>query len=175
MSIEEIFELEKRSKNNIYDIHFYLEGIFWRAYEWSAYLSKIFPSSLNEKERLKPIIRTNKQTNNKVVQVGLKLSSFYKYFPNIINKKDIFEMSEKHIVIHCDNFFNDYDFSNYAKILEEWKIDISEKQLVKKENFNESYISSLIEEIISYPIESKSLIENLEFIIHLKSLVTKIK
>ena len=50
MNIEEILDSEKRNEDNLYDIHFYMEGSFWRAYEWSAYLSKIFPSSLSEKE-----------------------------------------------------------------------------------------------------------------------------
>lgn len=175
MSIEEILELEKRDENNVYDIHLYLEGIFWRAYEWSAYLSKIFPSSLSEKERLKPIIRTNKRTNNKVVQVGLQLSSFYKYFPNVIGDDSIFEMNERHIVIHCDKLFGNYDFSNYEETLEDWKFSIKEKTLSKNENVNKSDVNTLIEEIIAYPIESKSLIENLQFIIHLKDLIMKIK
>ena len=51
MAAQRIFELEKRDGNNLYDIHFYLEGSFWRTYEWSAYLSRIFPSELNDEDR----------------------------------------------------------------------------------------------------------------------------
>lgn len=36
MPVQEIFELEKRNSENLYDIYFYMEGSFWRAYEWSA-------------------------------------------------------------------------------------------------------------------------------------------
>ena len=54
MNIEEILDSEKRNEDNLYDIHFYMEGSFWRAYEWSAYLSRHFPSELTEDERLKP-------------------------------------------------------------------------------------------------------------------------
>ena len=35
----------------MFDIHFYMEGSFWRAYEWSAYLSRMFPSELNDEDR----------------------------------------------------------------------------------------------------------------------------
>ena len=28
-----------------------MEGSFWRAYEWSAYLSRIFHSELNDEDR----------------------------------------------------------------------------------------------------------------------------
>lgn len=51
MSVQEIFSSEKRDKDSLFDIHFYMEGSFWRAYEWSAYLSRMFPSELNDENR----------------------------------------------------------------------------------------------------------------------------
>ena len=51
MSVLEIFSSEKRDKDSLFDIHFYMEGSFWIAYEWSAYFSRIFPSELNDEER----------------------------------------------------------------------------------------------------------------------------
>lgn len=51
MSVQEIFSLEKRDKDSLFDIHFYMEGSFWIAYEWSAYLSRMFPSELNDEDR----------------------------------------------------------------------------------------------------------------------------
>ena len=51
MSVQEIFSSEKRNKDSLFDIHFYMEGSFWRAYELSAYLSRIFPSELNDEDR----------------------------------------------------------------------------------------------------------------------------
>lgn len=51
MSVQEIFSSEKRNKYSLFDIHFYMEGSFWIAYEWSAYLSRMFPSELNDEDR----------------------------------------------------------------------------------------------------------------------------
>ena len=34
MSVQEIFSSEKRDKDSLFDIHFYMEGSFWRAYEF---------------------------------------------------------------------------------------------------------------------------------------------
>lgn len=51
MSVQEIFSSEKRDKDSLFDIHFYMEGSFWIAYEWSAYLSRMFPSELNDEDR----------------------------------------------------------------------------------------------------------------------------
>ena len=33
MSVQEIFSSEKRNKDSLFDIHFYMENSFWRAYE----------------------------------------------------------------------------------------------------------------------------------------------
>lgn len=175
MSVKEIIEAEKRNDNNVYDIHLYLEGIFWRAYEWSAYLSRIFPSPLTDNERLKPTIKTDKRNNITVIQVGLQLSSFYKYFPNVIGNDAMFKMDEKHIVIHCHNMFNEYDFSNYDEILNTWKEDIVDSVLVKNEISNKPNIDTLLDEIISYPIESKSLIDNLQFLSYIKDKAMKLR
>ena len=51
MSVQKIFSSEKRNKYSLFDIHFYMEGSFWIAYKWSAYLSRIFPSELNDEDR----------------------------------------------------------------------------------------------------------------------------
>lgn len=51
MSVQEVFSSEKRDKDSLFDIHFYMEGSFWIVYEWSAYLSRIFPSELNDEDR----------------------------------------------------------------------------------------------------------------------------
>ncbi len=113
MSVQEIFSLEKRDKDSLFDIHFYMEGSFWRAYEWSAYLSRMFPSELNDEDRLKVLKKVTKDCENGYVQVGLQLSSFEKYFPSVVDNEEIFEMKNKHIIIHAKQFFVDKDFSEY--------------------------------------------------------------
>jgi hypothetical protein len=93
MNIEEILDSEKRNEDNLYDIHFYMEGSFWRAYEWSAYLSRHFPSELTEDERLKPTKKITKTCKDWYVHIGLPLSSFEKYLPGVVNDDNIFESS----------------------------------------------------------------------------------
>ena len=99
MNIEEILDSEKRNEDNLYDIHFYMEGSFWRAYEWSAYLSRHFPSELTEDERLKPTKKITKTCKDGYVHIGLPLSSFEKYFPDVLNNNEMFRMENKHIII----------------------------------------------------------------------------
>lgn len=182
MNIEEILDSEKRNEDNLYDIHFYMEGSFWRAYEWSAYLSKHFPSELTEDERLKPTKKITKTCKDWYVHIGLPLSSFEKYFPDVLNNNEMFRMENKHIIIHSKSFFVNEDFSNYEEILTEWKsnIKLSDKEKKKnKEIKNESYniitSDSLINEIMSYPIENKTLIESLQFLGYIMDKAIKIR
>ena len=184
MSVQEIHDSEKRNSSNLYDVHFYMEGSFWRAYEWSAYLSRKFPSHLNEEERLRVLKKVTKGDENGYVQVGLQLSSFEKYFPGVVDDEDIFEMKDRHIVIHTEKFFKDEDFSDYENILSSWKSSIKLTNNEKKNNKelngdtnNKSCVSadSLIDEIISYPIENKSLVESLQFLSYVRDRAIKIK
>ena len=184
MSVQEIFESEKRNGDNLYDIHFYMEGSFWRAYEWSAYLSRNFPSKLNEDERLKPLKKVTKDFEGGYVQVGLQLSSFEKYFPGVVDDDTVFEMQNKCIIIHAKSFFIDNDFSEYENILNEWKnnVKLSDKEKKKRReittgrhnNVDDNSVDSLIREIISYPIENKNLVESLQFLSYIRDKAIKI-
>lgn len=184
MSVQEIYESEKRDSSNLYDIHFYMEGSFWRAYEWSAYLSRKFPSSLNDDERLKVLKKITRDFDKGYVQVGLQLSSFEKYFPNVADDESIFEMKNKHIIIHAEKFFVGEDFSDYTTILNSWKDNIkltsNEKKKSKELKAEANIVSnlsadSLIDEIISYPIETKSLVDSLQFLSYIIDKAIKIK
>lgn len=171
MTIDEIFSSEERNEDNLFDIHFYLEGSFWRAYEWSAYLSRNFPSELDEGEKLNPVRKQCKQCEEGLIQVGLQQKSFDKYFPGVSDNEKIFEVNDKHIIIHSKSFFN-IGYEEYKKLLNEWKCSIKIK---KKETSNSSEpttnitYESVLKEIISWSIESKTLIENLEFLSKIKN------
>ena len=181
MNIQEIIESEKRDENNLYDIHFYMEGKFWRAYEWSAYLSRNFPSTLKDEEKLKPLKKLTKHNENGYVLIGLQLSSFDKYFPDVTNNQDIFNIEDKHIIIHSKSFFENKNFTEYETILNEWKSSIklsdNEKKKLKETNTecktNHS-AESILKEIATYPLERKNLIEILQYLSYIKDCAIKI-
>lgn len=178
MTIQSILELEKRDDSNLFDIHFYLECIFWKSYEWSAYLSHIFPSNLQDNKKLKIVKKQTKYDKNVYIQVGLQLSSFNKYFPGVIDDKENFILDGSHIVIRAKKYFDEYDFSKYESILNDYKNKIQFKDCLIKSNSkvsNDADIDLLLNEIISYPIESKSLVDNTSFLISIKNNAIKIK
>lgn len=181
MRTEEKIVSEIRSKDNIYDIYFHLEGSFWRAYEWSAYLSRHFPSNLSDKERLKVIKKKSKEGDKEYVQVGLPMPSFDKFFPNVIEDNTLFEIKDKQITIHAKSFFTDTDFYDYENILNDFKnsIKITEKEQNEKEGhflktIDKNSIGNILKEIKAYPLENKTLLESVEFLSKIRNELIKI-
>lgn len=125
MGYKEHIKDETRTTEDFLKIKLHKEGNFWRAYEWSAYLSRLFPSDLNEIDRLKPLKKSLKGNKGEYVFVGLQMKSLDKYFPNVSNNK-LFEIhNDNTLVIYAEQFFKKEDFSNYVDILNEWKIALT--------------------------------------------------
>lgn len=181
MGQKEHIKDEIRTIEDFLKIKFYKEGNFWRAYEWNAYLSRIFPSDLSDKERLKVIKKSNKEGNKEYVLIGLPMPSFDKYFPNVMKDDMLFEIKDKQITIHAKSFFSDTDFSDYENILNDFKnsIKITKKEENKKEEHfpktnDKSSIGNILKEIKAYPIENKTLLESIEFLNYIKNELFKI-
>lgn len=182
MKYLEIIELEKRTNiEDLYIIHFYKEGDWWRAYEWSSYLVTIFPNELDDKHKIKPTRKSLKGTEHGIIFIGLKLSSFEKYLPGI--KVDNIE--DEHIKIDVKDYINTiFDINSYYNNLITWKNNFKLKEEFKNENIdnnkNEVLITSnntifsIISEISSYQIENKTLIENTIFLSNIKNKINKL-
>ena len=105
MTVKEVLEIEKRTEDDLYDIHFFYEGGWWRAYEMSAYLCSHLGSELTEAERLKPTKRMLKDGTEHIF-VGLKLSSFTKYLPNIDIDTQGCKIDENHMVFTVKDLYD---------------------------------------------------------------------
>lgn len=191
MTVKEKLDTEKRNADTLYEIYFYLEGGFWRAYEWSAYLSKNFPSNLTENERFKVTKRAMKYNPDGYTFIGLQMPSFNKYFPRVMENEKLFEIDDKTIIIHAKEFFKDKDFTSYEKILKDWKESLPFKETKEEKSavIYEKKVDSasrvgafapdvmadtdILKEIMAYPIERKSLIESVAFLSRIKERVTK--
>ena len=180
MTYDEIIEKEKRETNeDLFKIHLYLENDWWRGYEWSAYLCRLFPNELEDKNKLKPTHKESKTFENGIILVGLKLSSFEKYLPNAT----IINVDNKHILIDVKDYIeNEFTIETYVDTLNKWKEAIpfnksdsnpKANKCIIKEPSKES-IMSIMQEVLAYPIENKTLIENTTFIGHLKSELIKL-
>ena len=83
MKLIDIINDEKRNKDNFLTIKLRKEGTFWRAYEWSAYLSEFLANDFRDEDKLKPTHNPLKGTQNGYIFVGVPTNSLKKYFPNV--------------------------------------------------------------------------------------------
>lgn len=115
MKLNGILIDEKRNKDNFLTIKLRKEGTFWRAYEWSAYLSEFLANDFRDEDKLKPTHNPLKGTQNGYIFVGVPTNSLKKYFPKVPdeillkNDDDIKEFK-------IENEFNMKLFKPYIKV-----------------------------------------------------------
>ena len=181
MKRKEILEIEKRTEDNLYEMHFFYEEGWWRAYEMSAYLCNHLGDNLEETERLKP---TKKMLNNvgEYIFVGMKLSSFSKYLPDINIDSQGCKIDENHMVFDVKEFYNSVDMTELTDKFIQWKTSISLKPTNSNKNstktkdneyvidsiISNSTLFSIVQKLLSYPIYDKTPNENTQFINTLK-------
>ena len=159
-----ILKETRNSENELYQIHFYQEGDWWRAYEWSSYLVVQVPNGLEEKDKLKPIRKPYKENKDGIILVGLKASSFEKYLPNI--KYNVIE--DKHMIVDVSGMnLPLFNISDYSTVLSEWKNKYPFKETKEKKeenkttvelppyifNENKNTVMSIVFEIMTYNID----------------------
>lgn len=182
MTKNEIIESEVRTSNeDLFKINLYLVDGWWRAYEWSAYLLCFYPNGLKDSERLKCTRKRVAKTENGIVFNGLKMSSFPKYIPDYnINENDSLNGEEK-IVINVEGKYENITFETYKQIFNEWKDGIEYKDTSmkcgtqdKSHTINGNTIFAIAQQILAYPIEDRTPMQNTNFISELKQNLSKI-
>ncbi len=154
MTIKEITEYEKE---NINTIRLYKEGIFYKAYEKSAYafIMQIHPYSVKAKYF--------KMIGEAVVSIGFPASALNKF----TDKIEVNEEGNKFIVIKCNEVDNE--------MFEQWKLSISNKELAVNNEELPPIVPpnavKVIEMIKAYPLESKSPMESMMFLSEIKTMM----
>lgn len=191
MTYRQIFDSEKRiTIQELYEIRFYKEGLWWKAWEWSVYLYFNFFSDVLEERYGKKVLNLlkketvqNKEGN--IVIVGFPIEAFDNYLTNsedfcVLEEDDeiVFDLSKD--VSIKEMIDSKINLDNYEEILVDWKdgqpfTDVSEKVKKKKEYKGNICVGSIyedvIEKILNYPIENKTLLENTQFLAELKEFV----
>lgn len=193
MKLAQALELEiQRQKREKWDkIYLHKDGKFFRAYEWSAWLIKTIACTEEfQKERGDPKMLTAnryKTKNNDYVCVGFPLESLSKYMPKF---KDVdYATIEDYMEFDLKLENNpDLTYEDIKAHFDNWKDTLQEKEVTKSSSktstvtgsgssSNENIatatgkdgIFSIVSQILSYPIESSSLIDNLNFLMKLRS------
>lgn len=197
MTYKEIFEAEKRRTiQDLYEIRFYKEGLWWKSFEWSVYLYEKFMSQsdiLKDKKLLNNLKRyTVQHPDGSIVIIGMPIEAFDNFLPdikrfNIVDENEIIFDLSKHrkIANEIDSYLT---LDNYEEFLSIWKngLPFTESSTKKgKKNNNILYqdintnvnvdinknidsLEIIFEKIINYPLENTTPIENTQFIADIK-------
>ena len=135
---------------NIQKIYFYREGIFYKAYERSAYAFVTHCRDFKVKRRY------YKAVNCEVVSIGFPSACLGKYFP-----KDKVQEIQEGVEIELDNML---DVESY----EEWKSTISHDNSKMNGNLSDAEVAMKIK---NFPIEVKTPLDCMLFLSELKTLL----
>lgn len=160
-----ITQIVSKEDNNLQNIYFYQEGIFYKAYERSAFAFVIYCKAFKVKKRY------YKCLNKEIVSIGFPSAGLDKYFP-----KEKIHKSEMGVEVALDNVI---DIISYTK----WKesIPITEDMVNKnpkiieltpcKENLTNNGLSDaeVVMKIKTFPIESKTPLDCMLFLSEIKN------
>lgn len=184
MKIAAALEHEKirEEKENWNKIYLHKDGKFFRAYEWSAWLIKMFVCTEEfQRERGdEKILTANRYVTKKgeYVSVGWPLESLSKYMPNFgdVDFNNIEDFAEFEIEIGDSD---DVTFESLSESFGNWKQSLPEK-VTKAAKQGHSVVANIdtgngragmfqiLSQVMSYPLESRTPSENAEFISSLK-------
>ena len=183
MKISAALEHEKirEEKDNWSKIYLHKDGKFFRAYEWSAWLIKMFVCTEEfQKERGdEKILAANRYVTKKgeYACVGFPLESLSKYMPNFddVDFNKIEDFAEFDIEIGDSE---DMTFEALSEKFTSWKQSLPEKVTkTSKQTGGGANIDTgngragmfqILSQVMSYPLESRTPSENAEFISSLK-------
>jgi hypothetical protein len=190
--LKDIFalEAEREMPESWSKIHLYKVGDFWRAYEWSAWLVAVI--TYNDEVRMqtkdrKPLHVTRMRRTDvegaTYCSVGFPIRSLGKFIP----QRENFESKEEYHAVVTIALPQPSDGSaithdRLAEAMERWKeaIDIKQPTSRRKKATLDAPHSEvragvgLLSQIIAYPLEERTAMENMQFIRYLKDQVIAI-
>lgn len=173
-TIKEAIEKEHQ-RGSAAEIHLFKEGNFWRAYEMSAWLCV---RCLHEFKATK---RQMKEVEQPVVFVGFPVSSFDKWVPQEFARQ---YADEKHVVVvPSDEKLPAADPAELADMFAIWKDNVELSVVTSSKPRDKSRpsdditekttaprsLTEVMKQILAYPLESKSPVDNMLFLAQIKS------
>jgi hypothetical protein len=104
-AIQEIIEAESPANDRI---HLYLEGIFWKAYQRSAY------RMVEKNKKLKVSKKHIKAIRQDIVSVGFPDAALSKYF----SEQDYERVGDKHITVKSTTTIDEEDYNRWFSAIE---------------------------------------------------------
>ena len=157
MKLEEILH---REKNNPGAIYWYKSGIFWRAYDQSAYLT------VHHVKAFKIIKRYFKNVGKEVIYLGFPDKSVEKLLSNVVEKEFEIRKEEHKITIRATQFEFGVPFEKW------WQEQRKEQQESSFDSRNT--FDSIIDQIRRYPLVERTPFETQAFVLELQKKINGI-
>lgn len=169
--LKTIVEKEK-IRTNIDDkrkVFLYKEGSFLRAYEWSAWLCSRYISEFKVTHKMV------KSLNQSVAYIGFPVTSLEKFMPEG-SVSDMTVLSEPWFSLPHQMVDSGLDLDAFEKWKNSFPVSEAKKKEEDKPTFSESNapsggLFSMAKRIVEYPVESKSPLECMYFLIELRKQV----
>lgn len=179
----------KRENSSTWDkIYLHRDGNFYHAYEWSAWLIKTvvcteeFQKARKDNTILAATRFMGKQEIGEYVIVGFPLQSLSKYIPTY---KDVSPKEDGDITIQIEiPNIESKQYDDLNKEYQNWKESCPQKEQKQKEPKPKSSISivqkqssglfSIASQVLSYPLESSSAQDNINFIASLRQQIARL-
>lgn len=180
MKLTEILETEREraTLKQCCVVHLVQEGLFYRAYEWSAWLSFRYIKQFKATHR-----RVQKNAQDTMVFVGFPTSSLEKYTPEGASVQRL-DDNRVQIVLPETVFEPQSTAETLADDFENWKQSVplteNSKKQIEAEKFGIAAsdkplrLTDIMHTILSYPIEQRSPLESMAFLADVKQQISKI-
>lgn len=178
MTIADIQTLEtaRQTADTYGRIHMVKENNFYRAHDWSAWLAVTFP--INDAWKQLSIVAKKLKDGYIDAFVGIPSTSLEKYIPNDGSVTFVpIGDNQIDILINVTDDILTSDYDTVRKAVDEWKAQLplteSKKQGRESREVSEARpritrISDVLQQILSFPLESKSPMEAFEFLRQLR-------
>ena len=174
--LKDILEKENNRGGNLSDIYLFVEGMFYRAYERSAWLSCRY---VNE---FKATRRDMKNGGESVVFIGFPVASLSKFVPQGV----AVEQGEGSAVLHLplENHPELSDTAAAEEAFANWKNSVPMAATAKKGSLRSELknmpdaeprrMSEIMLSIMAFPVEQKTPMECMMFVTDLKQNIAKL-
>ncbi len=173
--LKDIIEVENSRNGDTTSIHLFAEGMFYRAYEWSAWLCCRY---VNE---FKVTRRELKNGGGSVVFIGFPVTSLSKFLPEGVDV----EQDEGRVTLRLPQGSHaELEDGTAAEAFANWKNSIPAVPQQRKTNFRDELrnnpdneprrMSDIMMSILAFQVEQKTPLECMAFIAELKSNISRL-
>lgn len=154
------------------------DGKFYHAYDWSAWIIKMYvcTEAFQQERGDNSLLQVNRypSKSGEYAMLGFPVDSIAKYIPTYDDARKMEDSDDMEITVSVD--FGDTTYDMLTQDFEEWSAACPLKEKKGKSNaaithsdgkaavLARSGIFAILAKVLSYPVESKTPAENIEFI-----------